>query len=298
VGAQVIRGAIFLTIDLDLVDHMADGSEIDECGPLLEPLLVALRRHPQWKVTWLVRLDGRIEQRWGDPTRAYAHAQDRLRALLASGHELGWHPHAYVRQNGQWRQNCDPAAVAVELRRYGPIAHALGLRAVRMGWAYHHNATIQVLAELGFMVDSTAIPRPVYDWDRTKDWSTTPREPYWPSIDDYRVPGPPSLSILEVPMSVAPIPAPYDKTVVVRYLNPAYRPEHLRSVLESWFRDAAHAVLVTHPHELIPRARAHGLIASSVDAFEENVAALEAAAAREGQQPRFAVLSEAPALLQ
>lgn len=294
-GERVRRAAIFLTIDFDLVDHLAGGADIDEYGAALDPLLDVLSRHPAWKVTWLARLDDGVGRRFGDPTRAYTDAHARLADLIAAGHEIGWHPHSYARHGGEWRQNTDGEAVAAELARYAPTARALGMKAARMGWAFHTNATMRVLSEHGFIVDSSAVPRPVYPWDTAKDWSITPRAPYRPSVADYRVPGSPALPILEMPMSVAPVPAPYDTSVVLRYLNPAYHPDILKPVLDTWFPSHRQAVLVTHPHELFPRDTAHPMIASSAAAFETNVAALASAAAACGLAPAFLTLSEATA---
>jgi hypothetical protein len=293
----VTQAAIFITIDFDLVDHLAGGADVDEYGSALDPLLDVLARHPAWKVTWLVRLDAQVERRFGDPVRAHTDASARLTALIDEGHEIGWHPHSYVREDGGWGQNTDSGRVADELRRYAPTARALGMRVVRMGWAFHDNTTIRVLCDHGFIVDSSAVPRPVYPWDRAKDWSITPMRPYRPSVVDYRVPGSPALPILELPMSVAPVTAPYDTAVVLRYLNPAYRPDILRPVLDDWFRSEHYAVLVTHPHELFPRATEHALLASSVAAFEDNIITLERAAARRGLEPSFLTLSEAPRAL-
>jgi len=285
---------VFLTIDLDLVDHLAGGAEIDELGAALDPLLDVFRRHPAWKATWLIRLDAQIEHRFGDASRPHADAASRLAELLRAGHELGWHPHCYARQNGAWVQNTDGESVANELRRFAPSAWSLGLRTARMGWAFHTNATLRVLSDHDFVVDSSAIPRPVYPWDRgAKDWSSTAPAPYHPSLADYRVPGAPSLPILELPISVAPVRAPYDEGTVIRYLNPAYRPAALQPVLRSWFDSHDLAVLVTHPHELFPRSVEHALIASSTDAFEENVVSLEESAAAAGTGVRFVTLSRA-----
>jgi hypothetical protein len=290
----VSRGRIFLTIDLDLVDHMAGGAAVDELGPDLDPLLDVLRRHRHWRTTWLVRLDAQSEDRFGSAAAPHAQAAARLSAFVEAGHELAWHPHCYARQNGGWVPNPDGESVASELCRYAPLARALGARTVRMGWAFHTNATLRVLADAGFLVDSSAIPRPVYPWDRgLKDWSSSPRAAYFPSVADYRIPGSPSLPILELPMSVGPVRAPYDDGEVVRYLNPAYRPEALSPLLSGWFDASDDAVLVTHAHELFPRQSGHSLIASSADAFEENVVALERGATASGVQPRFLTLSEA-----
>jgi hypothetical protein len=298
VGGRALSGArVVLTIDLDLIDHMAGGAETDELDGRLDPLLEILRRHPDWKATWLVRLDAQVERRFGHAEAPFDRAKTRLAEFVRAGHELAWHPHCFVHADNAVRPNEHGPSVADELRRYAPIARALGLRAMRMGWAFHTNETMRAASDAGFAVDSSAVPRPRYPWDHgAKDWSTTPPDAYRPSAGDYRVPGTPALPILEVPMSVAAIRAPYDSGDVVRYLNPAYRPEALTPVLRTWFASRDTAVLVTHPHELFPRGRAHGLIASTAEAFETNVAALESGARAHGREVRFLTLSDAKEL--
>ncbi len=87
------------------------------------------------------------------------------------------------------------------------------------------NECMQTLETLGFQADSSAIPRPNYSWERNlKDWKTTPQEPYYPSVDDYRIPdtNKRSLKILEIPMSMTRISLPGDTVKMLRYIDPAY----------------------------------------------------------------------------
>src|SRR5205085_4432929 len=72
---------------------------------------------------------------------------------------------------------------------------------VRIGEAFHGNAMMKTLDDLGLAVDSTAIPgRTRSDESRAFEWGPSPNNPYYPSRRDYRVPDSSDhLSILEVP---------------------------------------------------------------------------------------------------
>jgi hypothetical protein len=234
-----------------------------------------------------------MEALYGEADFLLRQHETDLRKLGLAGHELGWHPHCYLFAGGQWRQNTDVPSVVKELVRYGDLARSYGFQSVRMGWGFHANETMRVLAKLGFLVDSSAIPRPKYPWDETeKDWRGTPDEPYFPSESDYRVPGRPALPILEIPISVTPIKAPYDKEDVLRYVNPAYHSSLLWKSLGSSLAQHSHLVTVTHPYELSPRGSKQDLLAFSVEIFEQNILFIKQRAEAKGLSTSFKTISE------
>jgi hypothetical protein len=152
------------------------------------------------------------------------------------------------------------------------------------------------IAEAGFAIDSSAIPRPRYLWDEgAKDWAITPLMPYRPSSADYRVPGEPSLPLVEIPMSVAAIAAHNDTQDVLRYVNPAFTPQALADPVRGWFGTHDLLVTVTHPYELLRRRSPHPLLAGSVDAFAVNVDAIAAAAKSASMDAAFVTLSDVAA---
>jgi hypothetical protein len=215
---------------------------------------------------------------------------DRLRAR---GDEIGWHPHPTRRRADTWDPRTEVPSVVTEIGVYGPVARRHALRAVRMGHGFHTNETLRAVADAGFVVDSSAIPRPMYPWDDPpKDWTTTPSVPYRPALADYRVPGEPSLPIVEIPMSVAHVPARTDSEHVLRYLNLAFRHDALAPALASWFDAHDLLVTMTHPCELLPLGAPHPLLgggfadcARSLDAI-----ALHAAVSEDG--PAFVTVSD------
>lgn len=284
---------ICLTFDIDLVDHAAAGARVDEFADAVPRLQALFERHPSWTATWFVRADDQVGSLHGDPFALHRRHAPVLTALRRAGHEIGWHPHAYVRSGDGWIQNTDEASVADELTRLAPAARALGLNVVRSGWGYHTNRTMRAIADAGFTTDSSAMPRPRYAFDQSvKDWTTTPATPFHPSAADYRVPGEPALSILEVPITMGPVPAPYDSVQVVRYCNPAFHEAALAPALDTWCRRHAPVVTITHPYELLPSATPHPLIGFSTDTFERNVTRLEAAARAVHGAATFVTMSE------
>jgi hypothetical protein len=285
---------ICLTFDIDLVGHAAGGSAVDEFGEAVPRIVAMFDKYPAWKATWFVRLDDQIAALLGVPTAIWERHATTLSEVRSRGHEVGWHPHSYVRSDsGKWRQNTDEASVVDELSRLAPAALALGCRAVRCGWGFHTNQTMHAVSAAGFAIDSSAIPRPRYQWETSvKDWTTTPPAPYHPSAADYRVPGAPALPILEVPMSVAVVRAPTDTERVVRYVNPSFHQPLFTSALATQLNSLDHVVTVTHPYEIVPNGTVDSLIAYDAGTLETNIRFIEQQAERAGRQATFVTLSE------
>lgn len=283
---------VCLTFDLDFTDYAYGINGVDEFARALPEIFHILEKDAA-KATWFIRLDRQIEVIYGRVDYFFQRYRKEIASLKQAGHEIAWHPHCYVRKGDQWQQNCDSASVAQELAYLAPVAQSYGLQAVRMGWGFHTNTTMTMLADLGFAVDSSAIPRPRYDWEKTvKDWTTTPEVPYFPGKNDYRVPGSPALPILEVPLSVIRVQAPYDTGPVQRYLNPAYHPDLWRQPLAHWLSQNDHLVTITHPYELLPRSERHDLLSFQTAAFRQNLTYLREIASSKRKLPHFITMSE------
>ena len=225
----------------------------------LEALLPVFDRHRSWKATWLLRIDPTVDQ--------FERQHGLLQPLLRGGHATGWHYHGPLKR----------------LAEFARTARDRGVDVSRIGFGRGSNEVMRTLASSGFRVDSTAMPRPAYPWTRRGvDWTTTPPSPYQPSAADYRVPGHPALSIVEVPISCTAVAAPTDDRQVVRYLDPAYHPPIFRRAVESWLSQHEHLVTITHPYELVPASSRHALLAFDAAAFEENVTAVEHVARSHG----------------
>ncbi|MBD0370360.1 MAG: hypothetical protein ICV60_05955 [Pyrinomonadaceae bacterium] len=284
---------VCVTFDVDLSDYTNDGAEVDELAFLFSEVIPELRRDERLRATWFVRLDAQVEALYGHADYFFERYEREFRALSAEGHEIGWHPHSYLKTDEGWKQNTSSESVREELERYAPRVKGYGIKSVRTGWGFHTNETMRALSDSGFLLDSSAIPRPAYSWESSrKDWETTPCEPYFPSQADYRAPGEPHLSILEVPMSVTEIAAPYDRAAVTRYINLAYHPELMKAPLAAWLERKDHLVTITHPYELMPAREAHGLLAFDLNAMRRNLSTLEELAEERGAELSFMTLSE------
>jgi hypothetical protein len=283
---------VALTFDLDLVDYVAGEPAIEELTVAV-PALLDLLDQRRWPATGFVRLDAHTRAVHGDAEFIFRHHAGIVSRLLARGDEIGWHLHSYRQSDGQWKPNTDVQAVLADLATHAPLARARAMRAVRMGWGFHTNETMRFIADAGFAIDSSAIPRPRYRWDEgTTDWTTTPLMPYRPSLADYRVPGEPSLPLVEIPMSVAAIAAHNDTQDVLRYVNPAFTPHAFADPVRRWFGAHDLLVTVTHPYELLPRRSPHPLLAGSLDAFAVNVDAIATAAESSTMPTAFVTLSD------
>jgi hypothetical protein len=283
---------VCVTFDLDFTWHAAGGGFIDEMAAVFPPLWALLRRYPDCKTTWFIRLDDQMLALHGSADWALTRYRNEFAELRQAGHEVGWHPHSYVQVGETWRQNTDNGRLLAELKRHAPAARSHGMSTVRMGWGFHTNEAMAFLAESGFRVDSSAMPRPQYLWEESqKDWTTTPHEPYFPACADYRIPGLPAWPILEVPMSVTLVKADYDRADILRYVNLAFHPRVLQKPLEVWLGNHPHLVTITHPYELIGGSR-HGLIAFDLAAFEENLCAIPRICDAVGRPAKFLTMSD------
>lgn len=265
-----------VTFDLDFTAYGRDGKLVDEFEGIFPQLWSLFARYPNWRATWFLRLDRQMEELWGSPDYIFRRYAQELQRLKQAGHEIAWHPHCYLKSQKKWIQNTDVPSIIEELKQYLPLVRQENLQVVRMGWGFQSNEIMNFFSEAGFIVDSSAIPRPCYDWETSiKDWTNTPLHPYYPSQIDYRVSGKSNLSILEIPISVASIAAPYDKQEVVRYFNLAYYPQFLSSSLQNWINSHNYLVTITHPYELIPDNDIHSLLSFDINVFEKNLLHIE-----------------------
>lgn len=277
-----------VTFDVDFTDYTsADGAMLDEMDASFGAIKAELQRWPTLRTTWFVRLDAHIGERYGRRDYILAKHASSFDWLRSRGHEISWHHHAFIHGDGAWRPSGDPADVSAQLRASNDLAREHGLLSTRMGWGFHTNETMRTLEELGWTVDSSALPRPAYPWDSLdRDWSITPRRPYRPSVSDYRVPGTPARALLEVPMTTVPLSAPGDSQPdVMRYINPAYRPAVFADAVER-VEAGEDPVLICHPYELVASDSSHPLLAFDIAAFRANVEHLVA------RGDSFATISE------
>ena len=206
---------------------------IEEGIPLIDGVLAGVRDSANGRAnaTWFVRCDDHIAQVTGDAAHLLKRYKDCWETHRDAGDEIAFHPHLYRRDDAGWIQETDPLALQDQILRSHAAMCAAGFesRVSRIGEAYGANAVMTALDELGIRCDSTAMPGRVRkDETRSLDWHGTPDHPYHPSIRDYRVPGIPAHSLLEVPMTMVMTRAAYDKAPLRRYLDLSFHAEALR----------------------------------------------------------------------
>lgn len=247
--------------------------------------------------TWFVRVDNQIADLYGRP----GHLLDRYGAvfesLVAAGEEIAWHPHLYRREGEVWRQETDGQALfeamtaALEDMRAFGYSPACG----RIGEAYGSNALMEAYDRLGLAFDSTAMPgRRRIDGERMLDWEPTPRDAYRPSVADYRLPGTPARSVIEIPFSMLKVKAAYDPEPFWRYLDLSFRTEAMQGGIDDLAASAPYIVSVTHPSGIIndfAPAGGHGLVSFNENSITHNLTLLVNAARRAGRMLRFVSIS-------
>lgn len=171
------------------------------------------------KISWFIRSDTNIEMIYGRAGWALERFEETWQRLLSLGDEIGWHPHTWrwSYQNKCWFQEVNDIEWMLDCLEAGfrDFADVMNFKptSARMGWGFHHNATMQKLNDLGMIVDLSAMPRVKLKGgpgDKTVfegycNWENTPENPYFPSRKDYRVPekdNTRALKLLEMPITV------------------------------------------------------------------------------------------------
>ena len=233
-------------------------------------------------MTFYIRADSLVRSQFGSSSRIY----DTTRRLLgdaASIHELGWMPQVIVEDQGCVQYE-DLNRTYAELNSIG-----WSIESMRMGDHFHDSTTMQIIDELGVKIDCTALPgRLKHDEGWKLDWLSTPSTAYHPSVLDYRRPGDVSRNVLEIPLTLTRIKAPYDTFPLARYVNPCFRHDILWQDLELLLQRRAYLVLIAHPDELVGgQKHAHPLVAYDSGTFKNNLGEIFRSAERLGRTCEF-----------
>lgn len=287
---------IFITIDIDLSNYCKKKEMIDEFGIIKRNIMPFMLQN-DIKATWFIRIDRKIEKDFGCPDFLFKEYENIIDRLLKNGHVIGWHPHVYLFKNSKWRRNINEEEIISELSFLLPCVRKYSLNVVRMGWGFQTNRIMKFLDDNGFIIDSSAIPRPTYPWEENKkNWTITKSEFYHPSIEDYRITSndpKKNLKILEVPITTIKISAPYDEGEVIRYCNLAFYNKFLLNPLDSWIKENNFLVTITHPYELSKEDRDnHSLISFNMDEFKKNIESIITISQKYNKKVKFNTLKE------
>jgi hypothetical protein len=253
---------ISVTVDVDPDDTTITGDrqklEWNSLSRL--PELREVVRESGGVITWFVRSDDQIARIHGRCDYLFEKYFDFWEEGRAGGEELALHPHLYVfdEKQSKYAPLRDPGLCCEQVERVHSQLAGRGIEfsSIRIGEAFHSSSLMKRIDELGFSVDATAIPgRRRSDAARYFDWSTTPNNPYRPSIEDYRVPGPNSLDLLEVPMTTTLFQADYDDQPKLRYINLGYRSDIFKKGFVGYLasvdrRPVQSLVFILHPGEI------------------------------------------------
>jgi hypothetical protein len=248
--------------------------------------------------TWFVRVDNQIGDIYGRPAFLLEKFSHVFAEVSDARHEIGWHPHLYHAVGTGWEQETDDVVLASHMSAALCDMQSLGYHPVcaRIGEAYGSVGIMRSFDQLGIQFDATAMAgRRRVDKERTIDWGPTPHDGYRPSHADHRIPGSPHFSVVEIPMSMLPVKAFYDRAALARYLDLSFHPECLATSLPDLVADAPYVMTVTHPSAVLPECRpaqSHGLLSYDLEKLAVNLEAILDAAKHFGRVAKFVTMAE------
>jgi hypothetical protein len=258
-------------------------------------------------ITWFVRSDGQVASVHGDSMFLFKQFERWWADRLGRGDELQWHAHLYRLDSGEWVQEEESERLEDQLRSSLASMNSGGYSptVIRIGEAYSSNNLMHILAALGIKADSSALPgRKRIDGEKRIDWTSTTCAPYHPSALDYRIAGPDSLGIWELPLSTVRTKVEYDKESLLRYVNLSFNPPAYVDDFGEYFQRCKILISITHPFEIVPLfnrspgGRNHPLISFSRDSVSANLMKIAKQAEERGFTIKFIRMEELIDLLE
>ncbi|MBF9060008.1 hypothetical protein HKCCSP123_12525 [Rhodobacterales bacterium HKCCSP123] len=170
------------------------------------------------RFNWSLRADPQIEIAYGRPDWVFDRHGDRIARLQEAGDVVGLHVHTWrpVRrffrdswiaefEDAKWICHCLAVGLEAFQDRMGAAPAAFSF-----GDNFMHARALPILQEAGVRIDYSMDPglnisRPMGRGERCTgripDYSATPRVPFRPSVEDFRVPGPQTHALWELPVS-------------------------------------------------------------------------------------------------
>jgi len=264
---------IYLTFDIDFTNYV-ENKYFDEFILFFNQVKKIRQYHKNFVATVFIRVDFQTKYIFGKEDFFLNNYHDEIKYLKSLGFKFGWHFHSHKFENGKWLIESNEKNYLNGIKRYSEIALHYELEICRMGWGFHTDKSIKLIDNLGFRIDSSAIPRPNYKWSNNlTDWSESSTSWYYPSKKNFRVQGLNNYKVLEVPITTSIIEHKNDtKKNVVRYINPAYEK---KCFIDLFYKNKFlnKIVSITHPYEIseINHPSYNGILSFSIDNFLSNL---------------------------
>jgi hypothetical protein len=239
--------------------------------------LIELKIDKKIPITWFIRCDDSVAANTGEASGILQKLEKFIYRRLERGDEFGLHPHLYRLHEGKWLADIQLNLQIDQIER-STIAWQsfFGLRPkiTRMGESVMNNSIASFLDIIGIVIDSSALSsRKRSDNGFNFDWSITPFEPYFPSVEDYR--RPPKISeskrgFVEIPFTMLPIKGPNDRASIYRYFNLSYKPNLIEAAINCSEKKQS-IISIIHPHELMTSQIQHPIISHNYSAVGDNI---------------------------
>ena len=291
---------ISIDVDEDDYDRITENDEkavqwlgVEKGIPLILKKLGKYRdsNNNEIKYTWFVRCDKRLEILYGRGDYLLYKYIDILRERFNFNDEIAWHTHLYDHDLSILR---DENRLLIDIQEFYKLFKSYGLHqgSSRIGRAYCSNLIMKALYKLGIQVDSTAMPgRKRNDEINKFNWETTPLHPYYPSKNDYRIPGKDHFNILEVPFSMIETITSYDKKPINRYVNLSFKNSIVKKSLSPFIANNNLLITVLHPSELILK-KEHPILSFNIDDVKKNIELIFRQCEKFGKKVSFITMHE------
>jgi hypothetical protein len=229
------------------------------------------------RFTWFVPVDNYMETQYGASTYLLDRFSDVWEMCAARGGEIAWHVYQHQVGGGQWHPEHDYDVWHEGLMRCRDDCERLGFRpqSTRIGGTHCSNRIMRTLEEMGIKCDMTALPGRVRNEGFLQlDWAPTTQAPYYPSVEDYRVPGTSARSVLEIPLTMVPVEAAYDSEPFQRYVDFSFYHRALAPGLKAHLhKGPSYLSVIVHPSAVLSGVveKEHGLLSFSIEEFAKNL---------------------------
>lgn len=253
------------------------------------------------KFTWFLRSDWETYRTCDDWCYPVSNYTETWKDFQRSGDEIGWHPHLARLNEGKksWYQETEDIPWMMQCldKGYQELSHHFSIQSSRAGWTFHSNDTMKMISDLGIMYDVSAMPEYFQygGFDDNLDWRNTPLNPYHPSANDYRVrgTGAASLKVLEIPVSVYPLPYPFNVLLKKQYkhYNLAANPLIFSKMSENLFAESTivkKCIMSIHPSDISQKKA----ISDPLSNCRKNIISLLRKAERRDYPVRFLTAGE------